>query len=164
MSKTTVVSKSTLLANNSLFLTGANAQQYEIKYNPKVTNFKHVVSEALTQTLGNPFPFIRKNGNTHYRKFNIEGLIAAPETFSIEEEMEKEKEYRDTLIAFLYDGQPKVFSSFTEGEMIVRLMNVSLTPVAQLGRKLYSFGAEVIEIAELTSDNLEKYGISAGGA
>ena len=84
-----------------------------------------------------------------YRQFNISGLIsclADDENYS-ESTLENEREYRKDLIDFLYDGKAKYFQSYTEGNMIVRLMNVSLTPNKQLGRMLYSFSAQVNEIA-----------------
>jgi hypothetical protein len=39
-----------------------------------------------------------------------------------------EKQYRDKAIEFLMDGKPKLFKSFTEGNMIVALTAVSFTP------------------------------------
>lgn len=182
-----VISEDKLLEHNSLFLADSE-QTIEIRYDPKVSSFKYVVSESLTQTLGRAYPFVRRNGDTYYRKFNITGLISARveqssstimdsvttgdsdthtetgnQTFaSFEDEIKTEKQYRDALISFLYNGKAKVFSSFTEGEMIVRLMNVSLSPKQELGRMIYSFSAEVVEIADFTADNISKYcGITA---
>ena len=133
---------------------------YEIKYNPKVTGFKFTQSESLTQTLGSPYPFIRRNGRTNYRKFNIEGLIANPDVadYATYAAMANaEKAYRDAFMSFLCDGRAKLFSSFAEGDMIVHVINIQFNPHVELGRMLYSFSAEVVEVAEYTAENLKTY-------
>ena len=43
--------------------------------------------------------------------------------------------------------------------MLIKLTGVSITPIKQLGRMLYSFTATATEIDECTEANLEKYGI-----
>ena len=68
-----------------------------------------------------------------------------------------EKQYRDKAIEFLMDGKPKLFKSFTEGNMIVALTAVSFTPNKQLDRNIYDFSATVTEIAECTIENCQKY-------
>ena len=70
-----------------------------------------------------------------------------------------EKLFRDKIMNFLNDGKPKLFKSSTEGNIIVRLTNVSFTPNQQLGRQVYSFTATATEIDEFSYDNLLKYNI-----
>jgi hypothetical protein len=48
----------------------------KIKYNPDVTSFKRNVVDAITPTLGSPYPFVRRNGAQIYRTFNLGGLIS----------------------------------------------------------------------------------------
>ena len=72
-------------------------------------------------------------------------------------EILKEKEFRDQVINFLYNDNVKLFKSPTEGNMLVRLTNVSLTPKQELGRMIYSFNAQATEAAEATEENLKKY-------
>lgn len=72
-----------------------------------------------------------------------------------------EKKYRDKAIAFLNNGKPKLFKSTPEGNILVRLMNISLTPEKGLGRMIYSFQATAIEIAACTIENYEKFNIIA---
>jgi hypothetical protein len=43
--------------------------------------------------------------------------------------------------------------------MLVRLMNISLTPKQELGRMLYSFTADAIEMDEYNIFNCDKYNI-----
>lgn len=70
-----------------------------------------------------------------------------------------ERIYRDRLIEFLHSPQPRLFKSFAEGGMIVRLSNVSLTGNKQLDRNIYSFTATVTEIDEFTNENLRKHNL-----
>jgi hypothetical protein len=64
---------------------------------------------------------------------------------------------------WLNNGKPKLFRSAAEGNYIVRLMNVSLSPNDTLGRMLHTFTATAYEIAEYNYDNLKKYGFIKDG-
>lgn len=70
-----------------------------------------------------------------------------------------EKKYRDKVIQFLNDGKVKLFKSTPEGNIMVRLINISLTPDKTLGRMIYNFQATAIEIADCTIENYEKFNI-----
>ena len=69
-----------------------------------------------------------------------------------------ERNFKLKVLDWLNDGKPKLFKSPYEGNYIVRLMNVSLTPVKELGRMLHSFTSQAYEIAECTYENLVAYG------
>lgn len=71
-----------------------------------------------------------------------------------------EREFREEVIKWLNDGEPKLFRSMTEGLMPVMITDVSLTPKSQLGRRLYDFTATMYEIADGHSlETLEALGI-----
>lgn len=70
-----------------------------------------------------------------------------------------EREFRDKVVEFLQDGKPKLFKSPTEGCMMVRIMDVNLTPNQQLGRLIYDFSCNVVEIDEFNLNTCEKYKI-----
>ena len=59
-----------------------------------------------------------------------------------------EREYRDAVEEWLNNGKPKLFRSMTEGNMIVMLDGVSMTPDTVLGRRLYDFSATMYEIGD----------------
>lgn len=59
-----------------------------------------------------------------------------------------EREYRDAVEEWLNNGKPKLFRSMTEGNMIVMLDSITLTPKTQLGRRLYDFSATMYEIGD----------------
>lgn len=65
-----------------------------------------------------------------------------------------EKEYRDKVEQFLNNGNYKLFRSPTEGNYIVGLIQISLTPNQQLGRLISTFSAQAYEVAEYSIENL----------
>lgn len=50
-------------------------RQLAIRFNPQVSNFKYVVQESITNTLGGKYPIIRRNADTKYRQFSISGTL-----------------------------------------------------------------------------------------
>lgn len=93
-----------------------------------------------------------------YLDFNSKNKISEYNDFTLE------KAFRDKVAEFLYDGKVKLFKSASEGNVLVRLMNISLSPEQQIGRMLYSFNATAYEIGECTVDNFDKYGIQTIGS
>lgn len=70
-----------------------------------------------------------------------------------------EKLFRDKVMEFLTDNDVKLFKTMTEGNILVKLTNVSFTPNKTLGRNIYSFSATATEIAEDSVDNYNKFNI-----
>lgn len=167
-----------------------NYRQLNIQLNPQVSSYQRVVSDTVTTTLGSKYPFISRNGNSNYRQFTISGLISSHMDdnsiftnkdeiyllnkdlylqFNKEQNISEYKDYqyeyhfREKVLDFLYNEQAKLFRSPTEGNILVKLTNISLTPNQTLGRLLYSFTATVIEIDECTPQNLMKYGVVKKG-
>ena len=171
------------------FLIG-EGRQLNIKFNPQINTFSYVKAENSVQTIGSKYPFIKRNANVHYRQFAISGLISMhmdeQELFATKTELYNnanelyenfnetnnitayndiilEKKFRDKVQEFLYDGKVKLFKSNTEGNILVRLMNVTFTPERTLGRMLYNFNATAYEIADCSISNLDKYNIQKIG-
>ncbi len=82
-----------------------------------------------------------------------------PFTTTIDNDFVYEKKFRDEVIKFLMDGEVKLFRSPTEGNFLVRLMDISFTPNQQLGRMIWSFSATANEIADNTTNNYYMYNI-----
>lgn len=160
--------------------------QLNIKLDAKIDSFKQKVSESVTETIGSKFPFVRRNGSINYKQFTLSGTISChcdeSNRFTDEEEIYKESKdlylqqneennitsqndilyerfFRDRVIEFLYEDNIKLFRSTTEGNILIRLTNISLTPNPTLGRMIYSFSATAYEIADFNLDNLIKYNI-----
>ena len=69
----------------------------------------------------------------------------------------RELDFREKVLAFLQDGKPKLFKSATEGNIIVRLMQINTQPEQSLNRMVYSFTSTAYEIADNTMENYKKY-------
>lgn len=70
-----------------------------------------------------------------------------------------EKIFRDKVEEFLNDGNCKLYKSPSEGNIVVALMNVTMTPNHTTGRMIFSFSATAYEIMDNTLENLDEYGI-----
>ena len=165
----------------------ANNQQVRIRYNQQVSSMRQNIAEARTETLGAQYPYIRRNGYINYRSLSISGLITFfndyNDTFTSKDELYgdaasplyaaynetqnitdfndyvHEREFREKIIKFLYADNIKLFKTLTEGNVLVKLMNISLSPQQSLGRYLYSFSCEAYEVAADTFDNYLNYTI-----
>lgn len=148
-------------------------RQLKIKYNPKVTSFKVDILENKVDTIGSKHPFINRNGNAYYKEFPISGLISyymdSDELFISQEDdtattnltssnIAKERQFKTDVYSWLTNGEAKLFRSPNEGNFIVRLMNISMTPNDTLGRMLHTFSGTAYEIADFNYDNLNSYG------
>lgn len=69
----------------------------------------------------------------------------------------QEREFRERVMKFLYNGEPKIFKSPTEGLIMVRLTDISFTPKNELGRKIYDFSCTMTEIGRVDMESLSKY-------
>lgn len=185
----------------------AKKNQLTIRFDEKVDNFQVTVVESKTDTLGGKYPFIRRNGDTYYRQFNLSGLIShmwddddveestaqyikriadeeeiGPTTLSKKRDTYVspfhnkeyysnnininnyndfllERGYREKVIEYLYENCVRLFRSPTEGNILIKLMNISLSPNATLSRMVYSFSATAYEIDTATTSSYIKYGI-----
>lgn len=156
---------------------------FDVKFNPQVSNFKEVFAESKSESLGSKFPFIRRNGDVDYLQFSLSGLIAsdcdefdlnktgltsiykhtAGETINMTSyakpdtpaQYANERLYREAIMKFLNNGKIKLFKSITEGNILVRLSDVSFTPNQQLGRRFYTFNATASQVADFSIDELK---------
>lgn len=150
-------------------------KQLKIKYNSKMTKFTNTRLEQKIDTIGGQYPFIFRNGHVNYHEFPIGGLISyfmdeehlfVPIEELITEEktinytidnIAQERIFKMKVLEWLNNGQPKIFRSPTEGNFIIRLLKVSMTPEQKLGRLLHNFTATAYEIAEYNYNNICKY-------
>lgn len=167
------------------YLLGENNQQLKLKFNNTMNSYKIQQMESKNEALGGQFPIISRNGVLGYRFFPVAGLISFEmdenNLFTNKQIIYKyqdvltlyqnyknnqgiaqynyiyEKDFRKEVISFLINGKPKLFKSPTEGNIIVRLMDVNFTPNQSLDRLIYSFSANANEIAEDNLDNYIKY-------
>lgn len=167
------------------YLTRAD-RQLKIKFNPNIQTFSRTVSESKMDALGSKYPIIRRNGYIDYKTFPISGTISFfsdednlftsrseiygdqsslyagwNEEYNINDYQDSlyEREFRDLVSDFLYDNTIKLFRSPTEGNIMVKLMNISFTPNQTLGRHLYDFSCTAYEVTDCNIQNYDKYGI-----
>lgn len=74
-----------------------------------------------------------------------------------------QRNFREKVYEFLYQHNVKLFRSTTEGNILIKLMNIDFQPIEALGRRLYSFTASAVEIDEANIKNYDKYNIQKIG-
>lgn len=173
----------------SVFLTNAE-MQLKIKFDASISSFQKTLSESKTDTIGSKYPYFRRNGNVGYRQFSLSGLITAfcdeegiflskdiiygdmksyYEQYNEDNDINEyqdyiyEREFREKVMDFLYNNDVKLFRSNTEGNILVKLMDISFTPNETLGRMLYSFSATAYEIDKCSLSNYDSYKIQELG-
>jgi len=152
-----------------------------------VTSFKNTILESKLDTIGGRYPFFFRNGNVKYKEFPISGLISIMmdengeflngvqvvdnlnsennyevfdnPIFLTSENFRREREFKNEVLEWLTNGEPKLFRSPGEGSFIIRLMNTSLTPNDTLSRMIHTFSSTAYEIAECSFENMRKYGM-----
>ena len=122
-----------------------------IYQNGKETNVENISRGRLFGSKA--FIYGGENQATLYEKYN------QSENIGKYNDIIYEKMFRDKVIDFLYKDNVKLFKSTPEGNRLVKIMNVNLTPEAGLGRYIYSFSCDAIEIAEPSVENLLEYKI-----
>ena len=150
-------------------------RQLKVQFNPKISSFKETLLESKIDTIGGQFPFFFRSGNTRYKEFPISGLISYHsdnellflehedyQTNLIEYNIAEERNFKLSVMEWLNNGKPKLFRSPVEGNYIVRLMNLSLSPEDTLGRMLHSFNCNAYEIASYSYDSLISFGFLGG--
>lgn len=70
-----------------------------------------------------------------------------------------ERIFREKVEEFLNDFNYKLYRSPTEGNIVISLMNVTLTPEKTLGRMIFSFSATAYEVASNDIESLNNHGI-----
>lgn len=171
------------------FLTGEGTQLC-IKFNPNVSSFKRNVSDNIVTTIGSQFPFITRNGSMNYRTFSLSGTIAyemdARHQFAsrstiygdwinvygsyfvnryINQSNDRitQRKFREIVMDYLYNDIPKLFRSTPEGNILVRITDVNLTPKQELSRMIYDFSCTATEIGEPTIENMKMYKVQDFG-
>ena len=137
-------------------------RQLRIRFNPKINSFKNNYQESRMETIGSQFPHFYRNNIIKYKDFSISGLITHLmeegryefTTDLTDDNVAAERIFRLEILDWLSSEKLKLFKSPTEGNYIVRLMNVSLTPNDVVGRMIYSFNCNAYEVAEYNYDSL----------
>lgn len=146
-------------------------QQISIVFDETIGSFRPVRKDSLIETIGSKYPFIIRNAAVNYKTMEFSGNITCHmdlENFSgyglnkyysdYNSAVYIERNFRDWFEEWINDGYPKVLKTPMEGIRIVRIHNVSFTPIKSLGRLIYNFSCTITEIADYSLANLIKYG------
>lgn len=163
-------------------------KQIRLAYNINITSYKQNINRAKFDTLGGKYPKFAENGKMNYMSLQFGGLISSQEdeqalflsksdvfntevknlynNYNSNQQITEYNDYlwerifRKELLNWLNDGEPKLLRSETEGNLIVMLTDISLTPFQGTSRRLYNFSATAYEVADADSlDNMHKLGI-----
>ncbi len=155
-------------------------RQLKLAFNPKVSSFKNTILESKSDTIGGKYPVFFRNGNVKYKEIPISGLISyhldenemfiskqqlsnsseqqeyISSTDLIDANISAEKIFKLEVLEWLNNGELKLFRSPTEGNYVIRLMNISLTPEDTVGRMLHNFSATGYEATDANINTLRK--------
>lgn len=152
-------------------------RQLKIRFNPKVSSMKNTVLETKVNTIGSKYPFITRNGKVNYKEFSLSGLISyqmdnnntfldwkslmGEEFFAhadlTSDNIYLERTFKLEVLDWLNNGKAKILKTPTEGNYIVRIMGVSMSPNDTLGRMLHNFSCSASEVATFNYEALTKY-------
>ena len=171
------------------WLTGEGTQLC-VKFNPQISSYKINVGDAIVTPIGSQYPYISRNGDMYYRTFSLSGTIAyemdpqhhfasrasiygdwiqvygsyfVNRYINQQNDRVTQRKFRELVMAYLYNDMPKLFRSTPEGNILVRLTDVSLTPKTEVGRMIYDFSCTATEIGEASVENCKMYKIQDYG-
>lgn len=151
-------------------------KQLRIRFNPKISSFKTVLMDTKKTAIGNKYPYFFRNGVVAYKEFPISGLISYlsdqdeyfvsrtkdlgmpidwDDTTDITDyNIAYERRFKMAVLDWLNSNDIKLFKSPSEGNFLVRLSNVSLTPNDTVSRMLHTFSCTADEVADFSTDKL----------
>lgn len=170
-----------------IFLT-AEGKQLKVRFDPNISSFSHHVAESKIDTIGSQYPFFYRNDKVNYRTFSLSGTISHfmdirqnlmqsskkdlyGQNYDLYQQYNQdnritlfnddifEREFRKNVIDFLYKNNVKLFRSATEGNILVKLMDISFTPNITLHRHIYSFSCTAYQVDACNISNYIKYNI-----
>lgn len=98
-----------------------------------------------------------RTSETSPAQFDYISNIKEPTTQLVDYNIYAERLFKRDVLEWLGDGHIKMFKSPTEGNFLVRLLNVSMTPEDKLSRMLHTFTATAYQIADFNYQTLLKY-------
>lgn len=157
---------------------GDSERQLKINLNTQISSFKEVLLEQKTDTLGGKYPIFQRNGTVRYKEIPLSGLISyymdLETYFDINKECVEtaattlthsnfmaERKFKTLVLNWLNNGKPKLLRTSAEGSFVVRIMNTSLSPNAQIGRLLHTFSATAYEVAPYELSSMIKNNIAS---
>ncbi len=141
--------------------------QYPIIQRNGYTNYKEFPIAGLISHLSDPAGYFNK-GIAALKEIDNNSIVTDItdewdglnyQTNLNSKNVQLERRFKLEVLNWLNNGKPKLFRSPTEGNYLVRLLNVSLSPIDTLGRMLHSFSCTAYEIDDTSPEKLVKHGI-----
>lgn len=174
------------------FYLTADGEQLKVRLQPNISNFKVNVGDVKSDTLGSKYPYFKRNGNMYYKSFTITGMIHSymddnsiflnrddalgqwvddydaynenHSRFRPDYDYVYEARFKEKVIEFLYRNNVKLYRSAQEGNILVKLMDISFTPNQTVNGVIYDFTATAYEVDTASISNYLKYNILNFGA
>lgn len=134
----------TLITTNSIITEGSPSIEphTEIGYNYGST------FTSKEELLGaNNLTYYQNYNNNEYRRINDYN------------DWTYEREFRKAVLDFLTNDEVKLYKSATEGNFLIKLLDINLTPNQTLGRRMYNFSANAYEIDDYSFSKCKEYKI-----
>lgn len=176
---------------DNAFLTGEHTQLC-VRFNPIISSFKTNVGDNIVTTIGGQYPYITRNGNMNYRTFSLSGTIAyemdiehqfasRSKIYGSQQMMDiygtyfvnryinpqndkvTQRKFRELVLNYLNNETPKLFRSTPEGNILVRITDVNVTPNKETARMICDFSCTATEIGSASIENLKLYDIQDFG-
>ena len=148
------------LGNNEMILKSSLTEPKEIKNDKNETCYEiaEIIEENINGLFYSKDDLFPQEISELYQSYNLDNGITNYNDIMLE------KVFRDKVIDFLLEDRPVLFRSATEGNILIRLMDLSFSPNTQLKNYIYSFGSTAVEIAKCDLDNFHKYNIYNSGS
>ena len=185
----TIVEGPAMTIFDHAFLTGEGTQLC-VKFNPSISGYQTNVADSMVTTLGSQFPYTQRGSDMYYRTFSLSGTIAyemdeqhmfasrssiygdwiqvygsyfVNHYMNQQNDRVTQRKFREIVERYLYNDTPKLFRSTPEGNILVKLTNISFTPKNEIGRLVYDFSCTATEIGEPSIANCKMYQIQDFG-
>lgn len=153
-------------------------KQLKLKFNPQISTFQRHINATKIETLGGAYPFVIRNGNMKYAEIPLSCLltyhmddmytfIANDQEIGLQTKernmnttaanIKAERLFKNAVVDWLNNGQLKLLRTPAEGNFIVSLMNVSLSPNAQFSRMLATLTCNAYEMMDYNIKNLQQH-------
>lgn len=122
------------------------------KNNLIIPKDKLIQNKGRTSEKKSDNPFVEVIGTQDLQSYVIDYNLTS-------ESIQVEKAFREAVLDFLGNGNYKLFKSPTEGNILISLINVSLSPENTLGRMIYKFSATAYEVGDTSLETLNKFNV-----
>ena len=139
-------------------------RQYPFIFRNGILNYKEFpISGLISYLTDNEELFMSKEDWYTLIEGNFGGVeqeVFMSSTDITDANLKYEKMFKLYVLDWLNDGSIKLFKSPQEGNYIVRLTNVSLSPNNTVSRMLHTFSCTASEVAEYSLSNLANYSLT----